>query len=63
MQPLAISALATTAVMIIGVISTLFLTRKNRTRGLIPADRWHRHGSVPLAGASEGGWGGGWDWL
>ena len=51
MQPLAISALAATAVMIIGVISTLVLTRKDRTRGLIPAGRWHRHGSVPLAGA------------
>ena len=50
MQPLAISALAATAVMIIGVISTLVLTRKDRTRGLIPAGRWHRHGSVPLAG-------------
>ena len=51
MQPLAISALVTTAVMIVGVISTLFLTRKNRSRGLIAAGRWHRHGSVPLAGA------------
>jgi hypothetical protein len=51
MQPLAIGALAATAVMIIGVVSTLFLTGKNRTRGLIPIGRWHRHGSVPLAGA------------
>lgn len=51
MQPLAVSALATTAVMIVGVVGTLFLTRKNRTRGLSPAGRWHRHGSVPLAGA------------
>jgi hypothetical protein len=51
MQPLAISALATTAVLIVGVVSTLFLTRKKGTRGLLLAGRWHRHGSVPLAGA------------
>ena len=50
MQPLAISVLAVTAVMIAGVLTTLYLTRKDRTRGLIPAGRWHRHGSVPLAG-------------
>ena len=32
-QPLAIGALATTVAMIIGVASTLFLTRKNSPRG------------------------------
>lgn len=51
MQPLAVSALATTAVMMVGVVGTLFLTRKNRSRGLSLAGRWNRHGSVPLAGA------------
>lgn len=51
MQPLAISALATTAVMIIGVASTLFLTRKKAARGPVAIGRWNRHGSVPLAAA------------
>jgi hypothetical protein len=51
MQPLAIGALATTAVMIIGAASTLFLTRKKAARGPVATGRWHRHGSVPLAGA------------
>jgi hypothetical protein len=51
MQPLAISALAITVVMIIGAASTLFLTRKNSPNGPVTIGRWHRHGSVPLAGA------------
>jgi hypothetical protein len=51
MQPLAISALATTIVMLIGVAITLILTRKNGARGRSATGRWHRHGSIPLAGA------------
>jgi hypothetical protein len=51
MQPLAISALAITIVMLIGVVTTLILTRKNGARGRAAAGRWHRHGSIPLAGA------------
>lgn len=54
MQPLAISALATTIVMLIGVVTTLILTRKNGGRGRPATGRWHRHGSIPLAGAGLG---------
>ena len=41
MQPLAIGALATTVVMIIGAAGTLFLTRKNRTHGPAAIGRWN----------------------
>lgn len=51
MQPLAIVALAAGVVMVIGVSVTLIRTRhatKPRPAGL---NRWHLHGSIPLAGA------------
>jgi hypothetical protein len=52
MQPLALAALAVGALMVAGVAITLILTSRDKRprRGL--ASRWHRHGSVPLAGAA-----------
>ncbi len=51
MQPLAIAVLAVTVVMILGVVTTLFLTRNNGATGRLAISRWHQHGSIPLAGA------------
>jgi hypothetical protein len=51
MQPLAIAVLAVTVVMILGVVTTLFLTRNNGAAGRFAISRWHQHGSIPLAGA------------
>ncbi|HUA30904.1 MAG TPA: hypothetical protein VMC03_18625 [Streptosporangiaceae bacterium] len=49
MQPAAICALASGLVLITGVVITLIRRDvKSRRRGAGP---WHRHGSVPLAGA------------
>ncbi len=51
MQPLAISALATTVVMILGAATTLLRTRRATAAGRFAISRWHQHGSIPLAGA------------
>ncbi len=50
-QPLAIFAIASGAVMVIGVSVTLVLTRRDIRHRSAAINRWHRHGSIPLAGA------------
>ena len=50
MQPLAIYALITGAVMILGVAVTLILTRHAEPRRAA-INRWNMHGSFPLAAA------------
>ena len=51
MQPLAIYALITGAVMILGVAVTLILTRHAAEPRRAAVDRWNMHGSFPLAAA------------
>jgi hypothetical protein len=51
MQPLAIGALASGAVMVIGVVVTLIRTRREARVQHAGRNRWNRHGSVPLAAA------------
>ncbi len=50
MQPLAIFALASGIVMVIGVSATL-VTRRDIKPLPGGINRWHRHGSIPLAAA------------
>jgi hypothetical protein len=47
MQPLAIAAVTSGAVMLIGVAGTLIWARR-RAAGL---NSWHRHGTIPLVAA------------
>jgi hypothetical protein len=51
MQPLAIAALASGVVMILGVAATLIRTRHQATPHRFTVNRWIRNGSVPLAAA------------
>jgi len=51
MQPLAIFALVAGAMMVAGVTATLILTRRQARPRRGVANRWHRHGSIPLAAA------------
>jgi drug/metabolite transporter (DMT)-like permease len=52
MQPLAIYVLASGAVMILGVSTTLAMVRHGLRRRRNAISRWHMHGSIPLAGAA-----------
>jgi len=52
MQPLALAALAVGALMVAGVAITLTLTRRDKRPRRGAGNRWHRHGSIPLAGAA-----------
>jgi hypothetical protein len=52
MQPLAIYALATGVVMILGASVTLVRTRHPVRPRRTALSRWHMHGSIPLAGAA-----------
>jgi hypothetical protein len=51
MQPLAIAALISGVVMILGVTATLIRTRHEIRPYRVAINRWVRHGSIPLAGA------------
>lgn len=51
MQPLAIYALITGAVMILGVAVTLIMTRHAAEPRRAAVNRWNMHGSFPLAAA------------
>jgi uncharacterized protein (DUF2126 family) len=51
MQPLAIGALVSGGLVVLGVVVTLFLTRRDAKPGRVTVNRWNRHGSLPLAGA------------
>jgi len=52
MQPIAITAVVLGVIMVAGVSVTLALTRRAGQRpSPAGASRWHRHGSIPLAGA------------
>jgi hypothetical protein len=51
MQPLALAALAVGALMLAGVATTLIRARRDKGPRRGVANRWHRHGSIPLAGA------------
>ncbi len=51
MQLLAIYALVTGAVMILGVAVMLILTRHATKPRRVATNRWNRHGSFPLAAA------------
>jgi Kef-type K+ transport system membrane component KefB len=50
MQPLAIAALSSGVVMILGVAATLILTRHDVRPHRSTINRWVRNGSIPLAG-------------
>jgi hypothetical protein len=52
MQPLAIYALASGVAMILGVSATLAWARHNASHRRNAINRWHMHGSIPLAGAA-----------
>jgi hypothetical protein len=51
MQPLAIAAVTTGVVMLIGVPVTLILVRRGAKPGPAGFNPWHRHGSLPLVTA------------
>jgi hypothetical protein len=51
MQPIAIAAVAIGIVMIMGVSATLAMTRRRISPGPRGVNRWHLHGSIPLAAA------------
>jgi hypothetical protein len=51
MQPLAIGVLVSGGLVVLGVVVTLFLTRRDTKPGGMTVNRWNRHGSLPLAGA------------
>ena len=51
MQPLAVGALASGVVMIVGVTVTLILTRRHVKPLPAGINRWQLHGSIPLAAA------------
>ncbi len=52
MQPLAMLAVASGIVMVIGVSATLVLTLRSTKPRPAGISRWHRHGSIPLAAAA-----------
>jgi hypothetical protein len=52
MQPLAVLAIVSGAVMVAGVSATLFLTRRSARPLPGGVSRWLRNGSIPLAGAA-----------
>jgi hypothetical protein len=39
------------AVVVLGVVVTLFVTRRDTKPGRVTVNRWNRHGSLPLVGA------------
>ena len=51
MQSLAIGALSSGVVMVLGVVATLILTRHDMKAHRITINRWIRNGSIPLAAA------------
>jgi hypothetical protein len=51
MQPLAIGVLVSGGLVVLGVVVTLILTRRDTKPGHVTVNRWNRHGSLPLAGA------------
>jgi hypothetical protein len=51
MQPLAIFAIASGVVMVLGASATLILSRRATGPRRYAISRWHRHGSIPLAAA------------
>jgi hypothetical protein len=51
MQPLAVAALISGVVMILGVTVTLIRTRHEIKSDPVAINRWTLHGSIPLAGA------------
>lgn len=51
MQPLAMYALASGVVMILGVSAALVLARRGLLSSRRGISRWQRHGSIPLAAA------------
>jgi len=51
MQPLAIGVLVSGGLVALGVVVTLFLTRRDTKPGGMTVNRWNRHGALPLAGA------------
>lgn len=52
MQPLAMYALASGVVMILGASATLAMARYDARRRRMAINRWHMHGSIPLAAAA-----------
>jgi hypothetical protein len=52
MQPLAIYVLASGVVMILGVSATLAIARRDVRHRRNAINRWHMHGSIPLAAAA-----------
>jgi hypothetical protein len=52
MQPLAVWALSSGIIMVIGVPVTLVLTRRAIRPHPLGAHRWQLHGSIPLGGAA-----------
>ena|ERR1700683_1790734 len=52
MQPLAIYVLASGVAMILGVSATLAIARRDVRHRPSAINRWHIHGSIPLAGAA-----------
>jgi hypothetical protein len=51
MQPLAIVVLVCGALMVLGVVVTLILTRRGIKPHRLTIKHWNRHGSLPLAAA------------
>ena len=51
MQPLAIGVLVSGGLVVLGVVVTLILTRRDAKPGRVTVNRWNRHGSLPLTGA------------
>jgi hypothetical protein len=51
MQPLAIGALVSGGLVVLGVVVTLIVTRRDTKLGRVTVNRWNRHGSLPLVGA------------
>ena len=51
MQPLAMYALASGVVIVLGVSVTLIRTRRQASPSSAAVNRWQRHGTIPLAAA------------
>ena len=51
MQPLAIGVLVSGGLVVLGVVVTLIMTRRDTKPGRVTVNRWNRHGSLPLVGA------------
>lgn len=49
MQPLAIGVLVSGGLVVLAVVVTLILTRRDTKAGRVTINRWNRHGSLPLA--------------